>query len=157
MKTCTVGTHLKHYGEVLLMITHNVCFACLEVLQNSQPSGVMLSAVRRKFIVYSCKVTPLPYVENYRFKLLYFNTDLDKSGYQVIFFLIFPQKKDNILSWRYNHEISSAVILSHWLIQEGQLSVSGDRMCTILVNHTEDYAYPVKVGLGKLTMLDMTG
>ena len=32
----------------------------------------------------------------------------------------------NILSW---------VILSLPLIQEGQLSVSGERMCTVLVNH----------------------
>ena len=31
-------------------------------------------------------------------------------------------------------EIFSTVILSHPLIQEEQLSVSGERMCTILVN-----------------------
>ena len=37
-----------------------------------------------------------------------------------------------------NHEIFSTVILSIPLIQEGQLSVSGERMCTILVNHLED-------------------
>ena len=35
-------------------------------------------------------------------------------------------------------EIFSTVILSHPLIQEGQLSVSGERMCTILVNCLED-------------------
>ena len=29
-----------------------------------------------------------------------------------------------------DHEIFSTVILSHLLIQEGQLSVSGERMCT---------------------------
>ena len=29
-------------------------------------------------------------------------------------------------------------------------------MCTILANHLEDLACPVKVWLGKLTMLDMT-
>ena len=46
--------------------------------------------------------------------------------------------------------------LSLLLIQEGQLSVSGERMCTILVNHLEDYACPVNVWLGKLTKLDMT-
>ena len=34
-----------------------------------------------------------------------------------------------------DHEIFSTVILSLPLIQEGQLSVSGERMCTILVNH----------------------
>ena len=37
-----------------------------------------------------------------------------------------------------DHEIFSTVILSHLLIQEGQLSVSGKRMCVILVNHLED-------------------
>ena len=37
-----------------------------------------------------------------------------------------------------DHEIFSTVILSLLLIQEGQLSVSGERMCTILVNHLED-------------------
>ena len=37
-----------------------------------------------------------------------------------------------------NHEIFSTVILSLPLIQEGQLSVSGERMCTRLVNHLED-------------------
>ena len=36
------------------------------------------------------------------------------------------------------HEIFSTVILSLLLIQEGQLPVSGERMCTILVNHFED-------------------
>ena len=45
-----------------------------------------------------------------------------------------------------DHEIFSVVILSLPLIQEGQLSVSGERMCTILVN----------LWLGKLTALDMT-
>ena len=39
-----------------------------------------------------------------------------------------------------DHEILSAVILSLLLIQEGQLSVSGKRMCTVrvLVNRLED-------------------
>ena len=37
-----------------------------------------------------------------------------------------------------DHEIFSTVILFLPLIQEGQLSVSGERMCTILVNHLED-------------------
>ena len=37
-----------------------------------------------------------------------------------------------------NHEIFSTVILSLPLIQEGQLSVSGERMCTILVNRLQD-------------------
>ena len=37
-----------------------------------------------------------------------------------------------------DHEIFSTVILSLTLIQEGQLSVSDERMCTILVNRLED-------------------
>ena len=37
-----------------------------------------------------------------------------------------------------DHEIFSMVIFSLPLIQEGQLSVSGERMCTILVNRLED-------------------
>ena len=37
-----------------------------------------------------------------------------------------------------DHEMFSMVILSLLLIQEGQLSVSGERMYTILVNHLVD-------------------
>ena len=37
-----------------------------------------------------------------------------------------------------DREIFSTVILYLPLIQEGQLSVSGERMCTILVNRLED-------------------
>ena len=44
----------------------------------------------------------------------------------------------NILSWRFDHEIFSTVILFLPLIQERRLSVSGERMCTILVNRLED-------------------
>ena len=42
------------------------------------------------------------------------------------------------------HELFSTIILSLPLIQEGQLSVSGERMCTILVNRLEDYSLPSK-------------
>ena len=55
-----------------------------------------------------------------------------------------------------DQEIFSTVILSLLLVQEGQLSISGERMCTILVNHLEDKACPVNMWLGKLTMLHMT-
>ena len=37
-----------------------------------------------------------------------------------------------------HNEIFPTVILSLPLFQEGQLSVSGERMCTILVNRLED-------------------
>ena len=54
----------------------------------------------------------------------------------------------SLTSWLYDlgarvfveidHEIFSTVILSLPLIKEGQLSVSGERICTILVNRLED-------------------
>ena len=62
----------------------------------------------------------------------------------------------NILSWRFDHDIFSTVFLSLFLIQEGQLSVYGERMCAVLVNRLEDWVYPVKVWFGKPTMLKMT-
>ena len=49
-----------------------------------------------------------------------------------------PHRVGNILSWRFDHEIFSTGILSLQLIQEGELSVSGERMCTLLVNRLED-------------------
>ena len=55
-----------------------------------------------------------------------------------------------------DHKIFFTVILSLPRIQEGQLSVSGERMHTILVNRLEDCACPVNVWLGKLIALDMT-
>ena len=55
-----------------------------------------------------------------------------------------------------DYGIFSTVILSLPLIQEGQLSVSGEIMCTILVNLLEESVCQVKVWLGKLTALDMT-
>ena len=39
---------------------------------------------------------------------------------------------------KFDHKIFSTVILSLPLIQEGQLSVSGERMCIVLVNRLED-------------------
>ena len=62
-----------------------------------------------------------------------------------------PADVGNILSWRL---IMKYFLQSFSPFQEGQLSVSGERMCTILVNRLEDYACPVNVWLGKLT--DMT-
>ena len=37
-----------------------------------------------------------------------------------------------------DHEIFFTITLSLPLIQEGQLSISGERMCTTLVNRPED-------------------
>ena len=44
----------------------------------------------------------------------------------------------HILSWKFDHEIFSMFVLSLPLIQEGQLSFSDERMCTILVSHLEN-------------------
>ena len=49
-----------------------------------------------------------------------------------------PAEVGNIVSWRLIVKYFFTVILSLPLIQEGQLSVSGERMCTILVNRLED-------------------
>ena len=49
-----------------------------------------------------------------------------------------PAEVSNILLWRLIMKYFFTVILSLRLIQEGQLSVSGERMCTILVNRLED-------------------
>ena len=40
--------------------------------------------------------------------------------------------------------------------KKGSLSISGERMCIILVNCLEDQACPVNMWLGKLTTLNMT-
>ena len=50
----------------------------------------------------------------------------------------FPRQSRQHSFVEIDHEIFSTVILSLPLIQEGQLSVSGERMCTILVNRLED-------------------
>ena len=62
--------------------------------------------------------------------------DAHQTGDQEVVGLI-PAEVGNILS-KVDHEILSTVILSLPLIQEGQLSVSGERMCTVQVNRLED-------------------
>ena len=49
-----------------------------------------------------------------------------------------PRRRRQHSSLEIDHEIFSTAILSLPLIQEGQLSVSGERMCTILVKRLED-------------------
>ena len=65
--------------------------------------------------------------------------------WQVVFFSLYSHMVYCNIWWgrqhsfvEIDHEIFSTVILSLPLIQEGQLSVSGERMCTILVNRLED-------------------
>ena len=49
-----------------------------------------------------------------------------------------PLRSGQLSFMEIDHEMFSTVILSLHLIQEGQLSVSGKRMSTILVNCLED-------------------
>ena len=49
-----------------------------------------------------------------------------------------PSEVGNYSFVEIDHEIFSTVILCLPLIQEGQFSVSGERMCTILVNSLKD-------------------
>ena len=54
-----------------------------------------------------------------------------------------PSRVGNILSWRF-----STGIFSLPLIQEGQLSVSGERMYAILVNRLRRLSLPSKRVVG---------
>ena len=49
-----------------------------------------------------------------------------------------PTEVCNSLSWRLIMKYFLGSFFTLPLIQEGQLSVSGERMCTILVNRLED-------------------
>ena len=55
-----------------------------------------------------------------------------------------------------DHEIFSTVILSLPLIQEGQLSVSGERMCTILIN-LHERMLPTSAGVEPATSWSPVG
>ena len=44
--------------------------------------------------------------------------------------IVFKKNRRIIFSLRFDHEVFSTAILSRPLIQKGQLSVSGERMCT---------------------------
>ena len=62
--------------------------------------------------------------------------DAPLTGYQEVAGLTLPGQQHSFME--NDHEIFSRVILSLLLIQEGQLSVSGEKMFTILVNRLED-------------------
>ena len=72
--------------------------------------------------------------ENSHFLVVKFSVYLSRH----VFVMIKPLKHRQHSFVEIDHEIFSTVILSLPLIQEGQLSVSGERMCTILVNRLED-------------------
>ena len=80
--------------------------------------------------------------------------DTRPTGDQEVVGSILPGQQHSFME--IDNEIFSVVILSLPLIEEGHLSISGESMCTILVNCLEDYTCLVKVWLGKLTTLDIT-
>ena len=89
-------------------------------------------------------------------KFCQFLTELSAWDMSIFSFLDDPCRGRQHSFMEIDHEIFSTVILSLTLIQKRQLSVSGERMCTILVNSLEEKTCPVNVWLGKLTALDMT-
>ena len=89
-------------------------------------------------------------------KFCQFLTELSAWDMYIFSFLDDPRRGRQHSFVEIDHEIFSTVILSLALIQNRQVSVSGERMCTILVNRLEDKACPVNVWLGKLTALDMS-
>ena len=65
---------------------------------------------------------------------------MDLSGVRLVIrrLLVRPPPSRHYSFMEIDREIFSTVILSLLLIQDGQLSVSGERMRTILVNRIED-------------------
>ena len=95
-------------------------FVYVEVLWPSQPNGVMSSAVSLPNHTFTGQA-PRKNVADFGGGC---TRDLHRGRHHSFVEI--------------DHEIFSTVILSLPLIQEGQLSVSGERMCTILVNRLED-------------------
>ena len=121
MPFCTFGRSLVHLEKLLFMVIflHNL----LEYMVWIQHSYVYLA--NTAFALDQCmpaSVTQLDAPSDWKPGGRGFNL---RQGRQHSFAEI-------------DHEIFSTVILSLPLIQEGQLSVSGERMCTILVNRLED-------------------
>ena len=104
--------------EALLMRTHNIHFR---------------GEIRKIFTGYSPLSRPIPSVQPASVAQLDAPSDWRPGGRGFN-----PCRGRQHSFVEIDHEIFSTVILSLPLIQEGQLSVSGERMCTILVNHLED-------------------
>ena len=64
--------------------------------------------------------------------------EFDQSGFTLLTGVCRGRQHSFVEIDREIFSIFSTVILSLPLIQEGQLSVSGERICTILVNRLED-------------------
>ena len=104
-----MGTHEKHLNEMVLMSTR-IMFFCVENLHCGYSLEELASVAQ---------------------------LDARPTGDQEVAGLT-PCRSRQHSSVEVDNEIFSTVILSLRLIQEGQLSASGERMCTILVNRLED-------------------
>ena len=112
------------------MGTHNICF-CGEIRKNLD---ILSYVVELGPVVQSIvSLTSLLVVKMFSVAQLDAPSDWRPEG------LGFKPRRGRQHSFvEIDHEIFSRVFLSLPLIQEGQLSVSGKRMCTILVNRVED-------------------
>ena len=146
-KTYVVGTHLKCLIEALQMSTNNICCRG-ESRKTSIIFGgerALSGALTQKcfgfeviYCIYYCFIISLSVISTYpKCRPHCLGWMRRPTGDQEVAGST-PAKVGNILSWWFDHEIFSTVILSLPLIQEGQMSVSGERMCTILVNRLED-------------------
>ena len=96
-----------------------VCILCIPALFRTSVSGIL-----------SCHLIFRSFLRQFVWKWLsFFGMPLESR--------VQPQQRSATFV-EIDDEIFSTVILSLPLIQEGQLSVSGERMCTILVNRLED-------------------
>ena len=91
-----------------------------------------------------------PYDQKFNLKVYIAHSDLHFTVQLVIkrLWVRPPPDRQHYIA-EIDHEIFSTVIISLPRIQDGQLSVSGEKMRTFLVNRLEDKACPVKVYLGK--------
>ena len=122
----------KSDETVIIVKLHNdnfiyaflICFECRKICNRSETgcNKQLCLAILRTLIKMPASVSQFNAPSDWRQRGRGFNP---RRGRQHSFVEI-------------DHEIFSTVILSLPLIQEGQLSVSGERMCTILVNHLED-------------------
>ena len=123
-----MGTHLNPLTDAVLTVTHNVCFEPkYENYQNFSSESFRFCVVKysiylNRCVFVMCKQHIGPCLQHMETRRSLF---IPRRGRQYSFVEI-------------DREIFSTVILSLPLIQEGQLSVSGERMCTILVNCLED-------------------
>ena len=103
----------------LLMSTHNICFL-REIRKNILPDTPHPSLSRAMILhIHTVLSGPFQSMDTFYSILTVFTRLLE-------------------IHKHIDHEIFSTVILSLPLIQKGQLSVSGERMCAILVNRLED-------------------